>query len=255
MRSVKTDEVVMYSQNGASAARNAMHSPLGLAGQKPTLKDLFKGQPVESFSAGDALIWEGDQAGQISDVLEGVLRVYKILPDGRRAIMGFLYPGDVLGLCFQHRSLFTAEAVTAVRVRCFSRARFFSLVNESPDLRRQLFGLLCDEMAVAQDQMLLLGHKSAEERVVSFLLAVHRKCAGSEIELPMSRLDMADYLGLTIETVSRMMTSLVRRGLIQATGRHRIALRKLSALRDIAGRDEDEGDAQPAPARRAIWPN
>jgi hypothetical protein len=82
MRSVKTDEVVMYSQNGASAARNAMHSPLGLAGQKPTLKDLFKGQPLESFSAGDALIWEGDQAGQISDVLEGVLRVYKILPDG-----------------------------------------------------------------------------------------------------------------------------------------------------------------------------
>ena len=71
----------------------------------------------------------------------------------------------------------------------------------------------------------------------------------------MSRLDMADYLGLTIETVSRMMTSLVRRGLIQATRRHRIALRKLSALRDIAGRDEDEGDAQPAPARRAVWPN
>ena len=256
MLSVKTDKVVMYSQNGASAARNAMHSPLGLAGQKSTLKDLFKGQPVESFSAGDALILEGDQAGQISDVLEGVLRVYKILPDGRRAIMGFLYPGDVLGLCFQDRSLFTAEAVTAVRVRRFSRARFFSLVNESPDLRGQLFGLLCDEMAVAQDQMLLLGHKSAEARVVSFLVAVHRKCAaGSEIELPMSRLDMADYLGLTIETVSRMMTSLVRRGLIQATGRHRIALRKLSALRDIAGRDEDEGDAQPAPARRAVWPN
>jgi CRP/FNR family transcriptional regulator, anaerobic regulatory protein len=66
---------------------------------------------------------------------------------------------------------------------------------------------------------------------------------------------MADYLGLTIETVSRMMTSLVRRGLIRATGRHTIALSKLSALRDIAGRDEDEADAQPAPARRAVWPN
>ena len=70
-----------------------------------------------------------------------------------------------------------------------------------------------------------------------------------EIELPMSRLDMADYLGLTIETVSRMMTSLARRGLIRATGRHRIALRKLSALRDIAGRDEHEGDAQPSRRR------
>jgi CRP/FNR family transcriptional regulator len=106
--------------------------------------------------------------------------------------------------------------------------------------------------------MLLLGRKCAEERVVSFLLAVHRKCGeGAEVELLMSRLDMADYLGLTIETVSRTMTSLARRGLIQATGRHRIALRKLSALRDIAGRDEGEAgaDAWPASARRAVWPN
>src|SRR5579871_971113 len=111
-------------------------------------------------------------------------------------------------------------------------------------------------MSAAQDQMVLLGRKSAEERVVSFLLSIHRKCGpGSEIELPMSRLDMADYLGLTIETVSRMMTSLVRRGLIRATGRHKLALRNLSTLRDIAGGDEGEDHGQPAPARRAVWPN
>jgi CRP/FNR family transcriptional regulator, anaerobic regulatory protein len=256
MRPVKQIGVVMYSQNGVSVARRAIYSPIAPADPKPTLKDLFRGQPAESFSAGGALIWEGDQASQIFDVVEGVLRVYKILPDGRRAIMGFLYPGDVLGVSFQHRSLFTAEAVTPVKVRRFSRDRFFSLVNQSPDLRSQLFALLCDKMSAAHEQMLLLGRKSAEERVVSFLLAIHRKCGeGAEIELPMSRLDMADYLGLTIETVSRMMTSLARRGLIHATGRHRIALRKLSALRDIAGRDEDEDDPLPSPARRAVWPN
>lgn len=246
----------MYSQNAVSVARSTIHSPIVPTDPKPMLKDLFRGQPAESFSPGEALIWEGDQPGQIFHVLEGVLRVYKILPDGRRAIMGFIYPGDVLGVSFQHRSFFTAEAVTAVKVRRFSRDRFLSLVNQSPDLHSQLIALLCDEMSAAQEQMLLLGRKSAEERVVSFLLAVHRKCAaGNEIELPMSRLDMADYLGLTIETVSRMMTSLVRRGLIHATGRHRIALHKLSALRDIAGRDEDGADAQPASARRAVWPN
>jgi CRP/FNR family transcriptional regulator, anaerobic regulatory protein len=246
----------MYSQSAASIARSTIHSPVRPADLRPSLKDLFGGQPVESFSAGEALVWEGDQAGQIFDVLEGVLRVYKILPDGRRAIMGFVYGGDILGISFQHRSLFTAEAVTAVKVRRVSRARFLSLANESPDLQSQLFALLCGKMSAAHDQMLLLGRKSAEERVVSFLLAVHRKCGeGIEIELPMSRLDMADYLGLTIETVSRMMTSLTRRGLIHATGRHRIALSKLNALRDIAGRDEDEGDAHPAPARRAVWPN
>ena len=246
----------MYSQTTVSLTRGAVPSLIGRADPTPTLKGLFGGQPIESLSSGGALFWEGDQAGQIFDVLEGVLRVYKILPDGRRAIMGFVYPGDVLGVSFQDRYLFSAEAVTAVKVRRFSRAQFFSLVNESPDLRPQLFALLCDEMSAAQDQMLLLGRKCAEERVVSFLLSVHRKCGeGVEIELPMSQLDMADYLGLTIETVSRMMTSLSRRGLIHATGRHRIALRRLSALRDIAGRDEDEADAQPTPARRAVWPN
>ena len=235
---------------------NALHSSVGPVEPRPTLTDLFGGQPCESFSAGEALFWEGDRAGQIFDVLQGVLRVYKILPDGRRAIMGFVYPGNILGVSFQDRYLFTAEAVTGVKVRRICRLRFLSLVNKSPDLRRQLFALFCDEMSTAQDQMLLLGRKSAEERVVSFLLAVHRKCAeGAEIELPMSRLDIADYLGLTIETVSRMMTSLARGGLIRATGRHRIALHKLGALRDIAGRDEDETDARPAQARRAVWPN
>ena len=129
--------------------------------------------------------------------------------------MGFIYPGDVLGVSFQSRYIFTAEAVTDVKVRRFSRARFFASVNESQALRPQLFAMLCDEMSAAQDQMLLLGRKSAEERVVSFLLPVHRKSGvGERIELPMSRLDIADYLGLTIETVSRMMTGLGRRGLI-----------------------------------------
>jgi CRP/FNR family transcriptional regulator, anaerobic regulatory protein len=246
----------MYSQTAVSLTRGAIHSPGGSADLAPALKDLFKGQLVESFAGGEALFWEGNQAGQIFDVLEGVLRVYKILPDGRRSVMGFIYPGDVLGVSVQDRYLFTAEAVTAVKVRRFSRGRFFSQVNESPALRPQLFALLCDEMSAAQDQIMLLGRKSAEERVVSFLLAIHRKCApGNEIELPMTRLDMADYLGLTIETVSRMMTSLVRRGLIHSSGRHSVALRKLSALRQISGSDEDEADGQPLPARRAVWPN
>jgi CRP/FNR family transcriptional regulator, anaerobic regulatory protein len=184
------------------------------------------------------------------------VRVYKILPDGRRAIMGFIFPGDVLGVSLQDRYLFTAEAVTPVKARRFPRGRFFSEVNESPTLRSQLFALLCDEMSAAQDQVVLLGRKSAEERVVSFLIAIHRKCgANNEIELSMSRLDMADYLGLTIETVSRMMTSLVRRGLIAAAGRHRLVLHKLSALREIAGSEKDEADGQPLPVRRAVWPN
>ena|SRR5271155_5575339 len=246
----------MYSQNAVPLSRKPAIPFAPPTEYAPTLKDLFSGQATETFSPGEALFWEGDPARQIFDVLEGVLRVYRIMPDGRRAIMGFIHPGDVLGVSFQNRYLFTAEAVTEVKVRRFARGRFFSAINETPALRPQLFAILCDEMSAAQDQMLLLGRKNAEERVVSFLLAVHRKgTLGAHIELPMSRLDIADYLGLTMETVSRMMTSLARRGLIAIGARHTVALRKLTALREIAGDDEEEAGPQAAPLRRAVWPN
>ena len=179
-----------------------------------------------------------------------------MLPDGRRAIVGFIYPGDVLGVSFQDRYLFIAEAVTDVKVRRFTRGRFFSLVDQSPALRPQLFALLCDEMSATQDQMLLLNRKSAEERVVSFLLAVHRKSAlDDNIALPMTRLDIADYLGLTIETISRMISSLSRRGLIRTLGRHGVALQKLAALREIAADLHDDVGSRGAALRRAVWPN
>jgi CRP/FNR family transcriptional regulator, anaerobic regulatory protein len=246
----------MYSQSVTSGSRKPVVAFAPAAEQAPTLKDLFKGQATETFSAGEALFWEGDPAGQIFDVLEGVLRVYRIMPDGRRAIMGFIHPGDVLGVSFQNRYLFTAEAVTEVKVRRFARGRFFSLINETAALRPQLFAILCDEMSAAQDQMLLLGRKNAEERVVSFLFTIHRKSAvGADIQLPMTRLDMADFLGLTMETVSRTMTSLARRGLIAMGARHTVTLRKLSVLREIAGHDADDGDLLPASTRRAVWPN
>jgi CRP/FNR family transcriptional regulator, anaerobic regulatory protein len=246
----------MYSQTAASASRSLTVPFAPAAEPSPILKDLFKGQPTETFAAGEALFWEGDEAGQIFDVLEGVVRVYRIMSDGRRAIMGFIHPGEVLGVSFRNRRLFTAEAVTEVKVRRFARGRFFAMINESPALRPQLFAILCDEMSAAQDQMLLLGRKTAEERVVSFLLAIHRKSAvGAEIELPMSRQDMADYLGLTIETVSRMMTSLSRRGWIGAGACHTVTLRRLSTLREIAGHDEDETAPPPTQLRRAVWPN
>jgi CRP/FNR family transcriptional regulator len=246
----------MYSQAAVSIAHRPVVPFAAAANETPTLKDLFKGQPTETFSAGEALFWEGDQAGHIFDVLEGVLRVYRIMSDGRRAIMGFIHPGEVLGVSFQNRYLFTAEAVTDVKIRRFARGRFFTMINESPALRPQLFAILCDEMSAAQDQMLLLGRKTAEERVVSFLLTIHRKSAtDGEIEVPMSRQDMADYLGLTMETVSRMMTSLTRRGLIAAGARHTVILRKLTTLREIAGDDDDETAPPAAQLRRAVWPN
>jgi CRP/FNR family transcriptional regulator len=246
----------MYSHAAAYAARSATVSLPIPTEQAPTLKDLFKGQVRETFDRGEALFWEGDEAGPIFEVLEGVVRVYRTLPDGRRGILGFVYPGDVLGVSFQSRYLVTAEAVNKVKTRRFPRERFFATISDSPVLQPQLFAMLCDEMSAAQDQMLLLGRQSAEERVVCFLLAIHSKSArGAEIQLPMGRQDMADYLGLTMETVSRMMTSLARRGLVAPGPRHTLTLRKLANLREIAGRGEEEPEMQVSRTHRAVWPN
>ena len=134
----------MLSQTAISPSRNASVPNIWPAETAPTLRDLFKGQPTHEYCAGEAVFREGDPAGQIFLIVEGVLRVCGVLADGRRAIVGFIYPGDVLGVSVQSRYLFTAEAVTDVKVRCFSRGRFVALVNKSPALRPQLFALLCD---------------------------------------------------------------------------------------------------------------
>ena len=219
----------MYSQTAVSASRSPSAPFVSTIEQAPTLRDIFRGQPTETFAVGEALFWEGDEAGQIFDVLEGVLRVYRIMPDGRRAIMGFIHPGDVLGVSFQNRYLFTAEAVTEVKVRRFGRGRFFAMINETPALRPQLFAILCDEMSAAQDQMLLLGRKTAVERVASFLdgwgLRV-ASCQGgaTRLDLPMTRNDLAEYLGLTVETISRALATLRKQAVVAVGADHVISV-------------------------------
>lgn len=231
-------------------------------GSLPNLQDLFSKQTVETFEAGTAVFWEGDAATHVFEVVEGVLRVFKIMSDGRRVITGFVYPGDLLGVSLRDRYLYTAEAVTKTKVRRFARTRFQDEINRSPDLRPQLFARLCDEMAAAQDQMVLLARKNAEERVSSFLLVIARRLSGDRqrapvVEIPMTRLDMADYLGLTIETVSRTMSKLMGRGVIGASGRHSIVIHKLDRLAVLAGEGDDADDRRIdiVYTQKAVWPN
>ena len=235
---------------------------LGEIGCGEGLAGLFRRQAAERFEPGAAVFWEGDAALHLFQISEGVLRVYKIIGDGRRVITGFLYPGDLVGLSQRARYLYTAEAVTRVKLRRLARSRFDDEVNCSPALRPELFHRLSDEMAAAQDQMVLLARKSAEERVASFLLLITRRLASGlhgqpVIELPMTRLDMADYLGLTIETVSRIMTRLTGRGVIAASGRHAIIVRQPQKLEILAGEGDDAGHDSigVAYSRQAVWPN
>jgi CRP/FNR family transcriptional regulator len=213
-------------------------------GEPVCLQSLFRKQPVEQLDAGGSLFFEGDTAKHLFEVVEGVLRIFKIMADGRRVITGFLYSGDLVGVSLRYHYLYGAEAVTSVRLRRFARKSFEDAVSGSPELRPQLFARLCDEMAAAQDQMVLLSCKNAEERLCSFLLQRLRckreqERSASIIDLPMTRLDIADYLGLTIETISRMMTKLTNKGVVSPAGRHSIRIAKPGMLAHLAG-DGDE---------------
>jgi CRP/FNR family transcriptional regulator len=154
------------------------------------------------------------------NLLEGVMRLYKLLPDGRRQIVGFALPGDFVGISLNGRHGVSADAVGPVLVCRFIAKSFSRFVKDKPNLLRRIHEFATRELSGAQEQMVLLGRRSAEEKVAAFLVRWRDRLAqigplGAITPLPMSRLDIADYLGLTIETVSRTFTKLERDGVIE----------------------------------------
>jgi CRP/FNR family transcriptional regulator, anaerobic regulatory protein len=175
------------------------------------------------YKAGETVVFEADEATNVYSLTAGLLRLSKLLPDGRRQIAGFLFPGDFLGITMEEEHAFTAEAVAPSALCKFPRARFDNFVAAHPALERRLYAVAAHELAAAREQLVLLGRKTATERVASFLLMLSGRCATrhahAQVDLPMSRIDMADYLGLRIETVSREITALKAARVIQLTGR------------------------------------
>ncbi len=189
-------------------------------------------------AAGQAVIHEGDPAEALFNVVAGAVKSYKLLPDGRRQITGFLFPGDFLGIALNDTYAYTAEALQATRLCRFPRRRLEALLAEFPNLGQRLLVEASNELVAAQDQMLLLGRKTAKERLASFLLALSERAArlgrpDSPVELSMSRGDIADYLGLTTETISRTLTQLRRSGVIRPAERGEIEIVQRAALRAL----------------------
>jgi CRP/FNR family transcriptional regulator len=213
--------------------------PQGLSG-------LFAGQPGERLESGAALYWQGDQAADVFAVVEGGLRMTRVLGDGRRVITGFLFVGDLAGASAATLYPDSAEAIGPTRVRRFDRRRLNAEMEDHPDLQRQFFGQLSREMKAARDQVVLLALKTAEERVTSFLLSMMRRTGGAApatvVHLPMARLDIADYLGLTVETVSRTMSRLREMGVIAQVSRHTIIVRQPGRLAVLAADDGSDED-------------
>lgn len=192
------------------------------------------------LTAGQPLFHEGDPATRVFTLTTGSLKLYKLLADGRRQITGFMHPGDFLGISVADEHAFTAEALESSQLCWFPRIRFDEFIEEHPQMERELYRLAAHELAAAQQQMVLLGRKSAVERMASFLLMLadkaERRTPGVTrfVELPMSRADIADYLGLTKETVSRVISLLKRDRLIRLEALDRIEILGRLRLEQVA---------------------
>ncbi len=172
------------------------------------------------FDARETVFVEGEDALAAYTITCGTLRLYRLFDDGRRQIVGFALPGDFLGLDLAPHHAYSADVIEPVSACRFTRASFAALVERKPHLLRRLHDAATHELSVAQDQLMALGRRSAEEKLAWFL--IHLRARRSRvadrsdiIALPMSRLDIADFLGLTIETVSRTLTRLARQNSLE----------------------------------------
>lgn len=187
------------------------------------------GAPM-TFARNTEIYGEGEAADYLYKVVGGAVRTYKMLSDGRRQIGSFHLPGDVFGLEAGDEHTFSAEAVADSKVIVIKRSAIMALAERDRNVARELWALTSRELQRVQDHILLLI-KTAQERVAAFLLEMaSRVPAGNAVELPMSRQDIADYLGLTIETVSRTFTQLENAATIEVPTSRRIVLRNRPAL-------------------------
>jgi CRP/FNR family transcriptional regulator len=210
-----------------------------------------------TFCPGQTIVIEGDPITHYFRIVSGTVRLYKAIADGRRQVIDFLDAGSCFGLTGLAHHSYTAEAVSPVTLIRYPRQTLEAAIDTDPELARSLFRLACTELGRAQTQMLLLGRKSADEKIASFLLALAERARDEHrpayvVHVPMSRQDMADYLGLTIETVSRTLSRFRRDGLIGLPGRQQVVLRQLALLEALA--DGEEAETRPFQPRLEAEP-
>ncbi|MBL4602383.1 MAG: cyclic nucleotide-binding domain-containing protein [Emcibacteraceae bacterium] len=183
---------------------------------------------------------EGDTAKYLYNIKKGCVRISKMLVDGRRQIIGFLFPGEFFGLACTNGYSYSAETITETDLCQMPRTQLFQKFSELPSLGQKVLEITRTELQFTHDQMLLLGRKRAKEKLCSFLLTMQNKSSlvknieKNQLFLPMSRSDIADYLGLTIETVSRQFTILTKEKIISLEGNPLINILDLGRMEIIA---------------------
>ena len=191
----------------------------------------------QHFDRNETIFYQGDHADHVYRIVSGTVRLCRHMPDGRRHIVDFLLPGDLMGFVESSDQPVSAEAVSEVTVVAYPRICFDRLATQQASVRAQLLSHLSATLISAQEHQFVLGCQKAKERVTSFLLRLADRLdimCGERFDLPMSRQDIADHLGLTIETISRAITALRAEGALLVPNAHQLILRDMATLRSIA---------------------
>lgn len=186
-----------------------------------------------SFAKDEEIFGQDEDADLVHMVVSGAVRTTRLLSDGRRQIGSFYYPGDLIGLETGPIHRFSAEAICDATVLVVRRSALKAFAGDG-QLDRAIWEATRRELERTQEHLLLLGRKTACEKVASFLMSLAERERGEQVSLPMSRQDMADYLGLTIETVSRMLTQLQTSAVVQFDGCRRFTIKRWQALEEMA---------------------
>jgi CRP/FNR family transcriptional regulator len=220
-------------------ARPAVVSREWRPSQARTLDEQFSRSPMRAIAAKEHAFAEGDSRSHLFKVESGAVCLYRVMPDGRRQVLGFAYPGDLIGFGAQEVYHFNAQATKPTQLRSVLWSSVQNTARNDAALSLKLYEAISNELAAAHDLLLTTGQRSASERVASFLLAMSRRADRNGqnariINLPMTRADIGDFLGLTIETVSRTFTKLRQQGIIDLAQSARVQLLDIEALEELA---------------------
>jgi len=205
----------------------------------------------KTYSAGQTVIWSGDRLEFVASVVSGVATLSQTMEDGRKQMVGLLLPSDFIGRPGREHASFDVTAVSDITICCFRRKPFEELLVSTPHVSQRLLEMALDELDAAREWMLVLGRKTAREKIASLIAIIARRDEKAKealsrgkpltVSLPLTREAMADYLGLTLETVSRQVSALKKAGVIELAGKRQITIPDFGRLMDETGDDDDGG--------------
>lgn len=218
--------------------------------EKDELDELESIKYYRNFEAGQTIIWSGDNMAFVGSVVSGIASLTQTMEDGRTQMVGLLLPSDFVGRPGREGSPYDVTATTDVVMCCFRKRPFEDLMGRTPHIAHRLLEMTLDELDAAREWMLVLGRKTAREKIASLLSIIARRDASLSsggpagtmvFDLPLTREAMADYLGLTLETVSRQMSALKKDGVILLEGKRHVTVPDMGRLMEEAGDDADGG--------------